>query len=223
MRKLLVFLIVLIVLLAVVDRVAVAGVQRDLSNRISAAADLSGTPTVTIEGIPFLTQAVAGRYPEVRFNLGTLNLTGVPIKNLNGVAYNVTAPLTDVIQNTADIRAERLIVKGTVSSETIDRFAPKGMKITANGRGLVATGEITVGPQKVKFTAEMAVEVDDNGLRLVATKIENVPDALARLVTYTIPMKGKMPFNAKVTRVKPVAEGLEFTAEGSDVPLNGRR
>ncbi|MFI6320985.1 DUF2993 domain-containing protein [Nonomuraea sp. NPDC050556] len=222
MRKLIVFLIVLVVLLAVVDRVAVAGVQRDLSNRISAAADLSGTPTVTIQGIPFLTQALAGRYPEVRFDLGTLNLTGVPIKNLNGVAYNVTAPLTDVIQNTADIRAERLVVHGTVSSATIDRFAPKGIKITGNGRGLVATGEVPVGLQKVKFTAEMAVEVGEGGLRLVATKIQGVPDALARLVTYTIPMKGKMPFNAKVTSVKPVAQGLEFTAEGSDVPLNGR-
>lgn len=222
MRKLIVFLIVLVVLLAVVDRVAVAGVQRDLSNRISAAADLSGTPTVTIQGIPFLTQALAGRYPEVRFDLGTLNLTGVPIKNLNGVAYNVTAPLTDVIQNTADIRAERLVVHGTVSSATIDRFAPKGIKISGNGRGLVATGEVPVGLQKVKFTAEMAVEVGEGGLRLVATKIQGVPDALARLVTYTIPMKGKMPFNAKVTSVKPVAEGLEFTAEGSDVPLNGR-
>lgn len=223
MRKLIIFLIVLIVLLAVVDRVAVAGVQRDLSNRISAAADLSGTPTVTIEGIPFLTQAIAGRYPTVSFNLGTLNLSGVPLKNLHGTATNVTAPLADVVQNTADIRAEKLVINGTISNATIDKFAPKGIKITGNGSGLVASGELPVGVQKVKFTAEMRIELSESGLKLVATKIQGVPDAVAKLITYTIPFKGKMPFNAKITSVKPVAEGLEFTAEGSDVPLNGRR
>ncbi|MFC7104184.1 DUF2993 domain-containing protein [Nonomuraea rubra] len=92
MRKLIVFLIVLVILLVAVDRVAVAGVERDLANRIAATADLSGTPTVTIEGIPFLTQAVSGHYPEVRFNLGTFTYGDVPVKNLRGAAYDVTAP-----------------------------------------------------------------------------------------------------------------------------------
>ena len=72
MRKLLVFLILLIVLLAVLDRVAVAGVQRDLADRIAAATDVEGTPEVEITGIPFLTQALSGHYQEVRFDLGTL-------------------------------------------------------------------------------------------------------------------------------------------------------
>lgn len=44
MRKLLVFLILLIVLLAVLDRVAVAGVQRDLANRIAAPEATNRSP-----------------------------------------------------------------------------------------------------------------------------------------------------------------------------------
>ncbi|QYC38326.1 hypothetical protein Nocox_03485 [Nonomuraea coxensis DSM 45129] len=221
MRKLIVFLIVLVILLVAVDRVAAAGVERDLSNRLAAAADLSGTPTVTIEGIPFLTQAVSGRYPEVRFDLGTLTYGGVPVKNLRGAAYDVTAPLADVLQNRADIRAGRLTVSGTLTRATIDKYAPRGVKIGGNGERLTASGEVTVGANKVKFDAELRVQVTDGQIRLQAEKIEGVPAALAQFVSYSIPFEGELPFDVKVTGVRSVPDGLEFTAEASDVPLRG--
>jgi hypothetical protein len=221
MRKLLVFLMLLIVLLVVLDRVAVAGVQRDLANRIAAATDVTGTPTVTIEGIPFLTQALSGHYPEVRFDLGTLQYGGVPVNDLRGAAYDVTAPLADVIQNRADIRAGRMTVTGTLTRATIDRYAPQGVKVSGNGKRLVASGELPVGAQRVKFTAEMRVELVDGGIRVQAEKIEGVPSQLARLVTYTIPFKGKLPFDVKITGVRSVGDGLEISAEATDVPLRG--
>ncbi|MET7338070.1 DUF2993 domain-containing protein [Nonomuraea sp. NPDC005650] len=221
MRKLIIFLIVLIILLVAVDRVAVAGVERDLANRIAAASDLSGTPTVTIEGIPFLTQAVSGHYPEVRFDLGTFTYGGVPVKNLRGAAYDVTAPLADVLQNRANIKAGRVTVSGTLTRATIDKYAPRGVKIGGNGDRLTASGEVTVGVQKVKFNAEMRVELADGGIKIRAEKIEGVPDQLAQFVSYTIPFKGKLPFDVKVTGVKSVADGLEFSAEASDVPIRG--
>ncbi|MEO3875639.1 DUF2993 domain-containing protein [Nonomuraea sp. B12E4] len=221
MRKLILFLIVLAVLLIAVDRVAVAGVERDLANRIAAATDIDGTPTVTIEGIPFLTQAVSGHYPEVRFNLGTFTMASVPIKNLRGAAYDVTAPLADVLQNRANVQAGRVTVSGTLTRATIDRFAPQGVKIGGNGRRLVASGEVMVGVQKVKFDAEMRVVVADGSIRLQAEKIEGVPAQLAQFVNYTIPFRGKLPFDVRVTGVESVADGLEFTAEASDVPIRG--
>ncbi|GAA1764974.1 DUF2993 domain-containing protein [Nonomuraea bangladeshensis] len=221
MRKLIVFLIVLVILLVAVDRVAAAGVERDLANRIAAAADLSGTPTVTIEGIPFLTQAVSGHYPEVRFDLGTLTYGGVPVKNLRGAAYDVTAPLADILQNRADIRAGRMTVSGTLTRATIDKYAPRGVKIGGNGSRLTASGELTVGANKVKFDAELRVSVVDGQIRLQAEKIEGVPAALAQFVSIPIPFKADLPFDVKVTRVRSVADGLEFTAEATDVPLRG--
>ncbi|MEU5867172.1 MULTISPECIES: DUF2993 domain-containing protein [unclassified Nonomuraea] len=221
MRKLIMFLLVLAVLLVVVDRVAVAGVERDLANRIAAASDLGDTPKVSIEGIPFLTQAVSGHYPEVRFDLGTLTYGGVPVQNLRGAAYDVTAPLSDVLQNRADVRAGRVTVSGTLTRATIDKYAPRGIKISGNGRRLVASGEVTVGAQKMRFNAEMRVDVADGGIRLQAEKIQGLPDQLAHFVTYTIPFKGGLPFDVKVTGVKSVADGLEFSAEASDVPIRG--
>ncbi|MFC6897505.1 DUF2993 domain-containing protein [Nonomuraea dietziae] len=161
MRKLIIFLIVLIIVLVAVDRVAVAGVQRDIATRIAASSDLSGTPTVTIEGIPFLTQAIAGRYSEVRFDLGTLTYNTVKVDNLRGAAYDVTAPLADVVQNRAQITAGRVHVQGTLSRSTVDKFAPRGVKIGGSGDRLTASGEVDLGVTKVKFDAEMRVEVVD--------------------------------------------------------------
>jgi len=221
MRKLLLFLILLIILLAVTDRVAVAGVERDLANRIAAATDVSGTPEVEIIGVPFLTQAVSGHYPEVRFDIGTLRYGGVPIEDLKGAAYDVTAPLADLLQNRADIRAGRIAVSGTLTNATIDRFAPQGVKIRGKGDRFVASGELVVRAQKVEFTAEMKAELTDDGIRLQAEKIEGVPAALARFVNYTIPFKGKLPFDVKVTEVRSVPGGLQISAEASDVPLRG--
>ncbi|MFI7617242.1 DUF2993 domain-containing protein [Nonomuraea terrae] len=221
MRKLIVFLIVLVGLLVVVDRVAVAGVERDLANRIAASADLDGTPTVTIEGIPFLTQALSGHYPEVRFDLGTLTYGGVPVRDLRGAAYDVTAPLADILQNRPDIRARRVSVSGTLTRETIDGFAPDGVKIGGNGQRMTASGELTVGGNKVRFNAEMRVEVADGGIRVQAERIEGVPSEFARLVSYTIPFGGDLPFDVRITRVQNVPQGLRFTAEASDVPIRG--
>ncbi|WP_188195438.1 LmeA family phospholipid-binding protein [Nonomuraea sp. SYSU D8015] len=221
MRKLIVFLIVLVVLLVAVDRVAAAGVERDLANRIAAAADLKSTPTVTIEGIPFLTQALSGRYPEVRFDLGTFTYGDVPVRNLRGAAYDVRAPLADVLQNRPTARAGRVTISGTLTRATIDQYAPQGVKIGGNGQRLTASGEVMAGVQKVKFNAEMRVEVADGAIRLQAEKIEGLPDQFARLASFTIPFKGKLPFDVKVTGVKSVAGGLEFSAEASDVPIRG--
>ncbi|MEV0622938.1 DUF2993 domain-containing protein [Nonomuraea sp. NPDC050404] len=221
MRKLLMFLIVLVILLIAVDRVAVAGVERDLATRIAATSDLSGTPTVTIEGIPFLTQAISGRYPEVRFNLGTFTYGDVPVRNLRGAAYDVTAPLADIIQNRANIHAGRVVISGTLTRATIDKYAPDGVKIGANGERLTASGEVKLGVNRVKFDAEMRIEIADGGIRLRAEKIKGVPDQVAGLVSYTIPFEGKLPFDVKMTKVRSVPAGMEFTAEASDVPLRG--
>ncbi|SDL01648.1 Protein of unknown function [Nonomuraea maritima] len=220
MRKLIISLIVLILVLVALDRVAVAGVQRDLANRIAASADLSGTPTVTIEGVPFLTQALSGHYPEVRFDLGTLTYGGVPVRDLRGVAYDVTAPLGDILRNRPDVRAGRVTVSGTLTKQTLDRFAPDGIKIGSDGRRLTASGEVMVGANKLKIDATMRVEVTDGRIRLRAEKVEGVPDAVAQLMTFDLPFDG-LPFDVRLTRVRSVPLGLEFTATATDVPIRG--
>lgn len=221
MRKFVVFLIVLIIVLAVGDRVVAAGVERELASEIAAATETSETPTVEVEGVPFLTQAVAGRYEEVRFTLGSFSYGGVPVEDLRGAAYGVRAPLTDVLRNRARVVADRIAVTGTIPEGTVDGFAPEGVKVAARDGRLVATGELPVAGRRVRFDAQLRVELVNGEIKVIAERIEGVPDALARLVSYTIPFKGRLPFDVKVTSVRSVPGGLEFSAESNDVPIRG--
>ncbi|MFJ2030616.1 DUF2993 domain-containing protein [Streptosporangium sp. NPDC087985] len=226
MRKLAVFLIFLLVLLAILDRVAVSGVQREIATRATARYDLATSPEVTISGIPFLTQAIAGRYDEVKVVSGATNVAGLRLSSVDFVLHGVTAPLGDLMfhPDKVDVRAERVVGTVVVSPETLNQRAPRGIKIEAGADGLNVRGEITVLGQKVPVKARMRVDLVKGGVRFVPEQITlgggiAVPQP-ERFLSYQIPIKN-LPFNLKVTEVKAVREGLQVSGEASNVPLQG--
>src|SRR5690348_11176792 len=76
-RRLLITLIVLLIIivgaLAVLDRLGASYAERVISDRVAEqVANQKATsekPDVTIEGVPFLTQVVKGRYQEIKIEL----------------------------------------------------------------------------------------------------------------------------------------------------------
>ncbi|MDP9863247.1 MULTISPECIES: LmeA family phospholipid-binding protein [Streptosporangium] len=226
MRKLVAFLILLLVLLAVLDRVAVSGVQREIATRATAKYDLATPPEVTIVGIPFLTQAVAGRYDEVKVAAGAMSLAGVRLSSVDFTLHGVTAPLDDLVlrADQVDIRAERVAGTVVLSLDTLNQRAPRGIKVEVDGDGdgLNVNGEITVLGQKVPAKAKMKIELVEGGVKFVPEQVTlggGIPvPRPERFISYQIPIKN-LPFNLKVTDVKTVPEGLQISGEASDVPL----
>jgi hypothetical protein len=225
MRKLVGFLIVLLVLGVILDRVAVVGVQREIATRAMAKYDLDTPPEVTIAGIPFLTQAIAGRYDEVKVAAGKLTLAGVTLSRVDFTLYGVTAPLEDLVlrADQVDMRAERVAGVVVVPVTTLNQKAPQGIKVAVDGDGLNVSGEITFLNQKVPAKATMKIELVEGGVQFVAQKVTlgegiSVPQP-ERFITYKIPIKD-LPFDLKVTGVKVVPEGLQIAGEAADVPLH---
>jgi hypothetical protein len=223
MRKLVGFLIVLLVLGVILDRVAVVGVQREIATRAMAKYDLDTSPEVTIAGIPFLTQAIAGRY--VKVAAGKLTLAGVTLSRVDFTLYGVTAPLEDLVlrADQVDMRAERVAGVVVVPVSTLNQKAPQGIKVAVDGDGLNVSGEITFLNQKVPAKATMKIELVEGGVQFVAQKVTlgegiSVPQP-ERFITYKIPIKD-LPFDLKVTGVKVVPEGLQIAGEAADVPLH---
>lgn len=226
MRKLAAFLVLLLVLIAILDRVAVTGAQREIATRAAAKYDLDPAPEVTILGIPFLTQAVAGRYDEVRVAAGPMSLAGVHMSKVDFTLYGVTAPLEDLVlrADRVNMRAERVAGTVIVPLETLNQRAPRGIKISVNGDALAVTGEISVLGQKVPVKADMKIEMTGGEVRFVPGRITlgggiPVPQP-ERFITYRIPIKN-LPFNLKVTDVKAVPQGIRIAGEAADVPLRG--
>ncbi|RBQ21922.1 hypothetical protein DP939_04425 [Spongiactinospora rosea] len=225
MRKLVVFLIVLAVVLGVVDRVAVSGVEREIAKQVAAQYKLSTQPTVTISGIPFLTQAVGGRYDEINLQIGSLTRKGVQLSGVTATLYGVSAPLLDLIQrpSAAKITAERVTGAVTVPLSVIEQRAPKGVKLSGDGGTLKIAGEINLRGVPVPLSADLKVDVVKGGVRLAPVKVVvaggiQVPPEAMRSMTYTIPVQG-LPLGLRVTAVEIVPEGLRVTGEANDVPL----
>lgn len=227
MRKLIVFLILVGALLVILDRVAVTGVQSEIAKQVAARYDLEREPTVTIEGIPFLTQAVAGRYDEIKVDMGALTSKGVSLSDVDATLYGVTAPLADLVQNAAktEIMAERVVGTVVIPRKVIEERAPRGVKVDGDGDTLRVSGELTVRGVKVPVEANMKVQTVDGGVKLVPERVIvaggiPVPANAARALTYTIPVDN-LPLNLNVTAVKSVPDGLQVTGEAKDVPLRG--
>ncbi|GAA0985192.1 DUF2993 domain-containing protein [Acrocarpospora macrocephala] len=225
MRKILVSVLLLAIVLVVLDRVAVVGVQREVARQIEAAYDLSATPTVTVNGIPFLTQAIAGRYEEVTIEMGDITQEGVSLSSVNATLYGVQAPLMDLIQNaeSVDLRAERVTGSVVVSYKTLDARAPRGIKVNGGNNNTVQiSGNLTVLGQTVPVTADMKVALVKDAIRVTPESVKiaggvPVPNA-ERLVSFTIPIKD-LPLNLKLTKVSPTEAGLLLQGTASDVPL----
>ncbi|WP_030451625.1 DUF2993 domain-containing protein [Herbidospora cretacea] len=228
MRKLVVALLVLVVLAVVLDRVAVAGVQREIAKQVQASADLDAPPTVQVKGVPFLTQAIGGRYEEIAIDIGDIQREGIRLSDVQATLYGVKAPLMDLIQNAAgaEIVAERVSGTVTISEETLNSRAPRGIKIEGGGgNGTVrVSGEVTALGNQVPVTADMKIEVKDGVLRLTPAKVTiaggfTVPNA-ERLITFTVPVQG-LPLDLKIDEVRSApGGGLVVDATATDVPLS---
>ncbi|MEZ0073041.1 DUF2993 domain-containing protein [Planotetraspora sp. GP83] len=225
MRKLVVFLILLAILLVVVDRVAVVGVQREIARQIEAKYDLAEPPTVRIEGIPFLTQAISGRYEEIAIGMGPMTREGVKLSKIDATLYGVSAPLADLLKNAEKtrIRAERVTGTIVISRETLSARAPHGIRVEGDGGDtLKVSGNLTVLGRTVPVTADMKLEVVQGGVRLTPASVKiaggiSVPSP-ERLITFTVPVKN-LPLNLKITSVKSTPQGLAVEGTATDVPL----
>lgn len=225
MRKLIVFLILLSILLVIVDRVAVVGVQREVARQIEAKYDLSSTPSVEVKGIPFLTQAIGGRYDEIAVQMGSMTREGIELSKIDATLYGVSAPLADLIKDAskADLRAERVTATIVISRETLDARAPRGIRVEGNGGETVQiSGELSVLGRSVPVTADMKLEIVQGAVRLTPKSVKiagsiRVPNA-EKFISFNVPVKN-LPLNLKITSVRSTPEGLAVGGTATDVPL----
>ncbi|GAA4192723.1 DUF2993 domain-containing protein [Microbispora amethystogenes] len=223
MRKLVVAVVLLAILLVVLDRVAVVGVQREIARQIEAQYDLAQPPSVQVKGLPFLTQAFSGRYEEIAIGIGQVEREGVRLERIDATLYGVTAPLADLIQNAAatKIKADRVAGTVVISRRTLSAHAPAGIKVEGTGDDkLRVSGNVTVLGNQVPVTADMKIETIKDGIRLTPANVRlagaiPVPNP-ERLISFTVPVKN-LPLNLRVTRVTSTSEGLAVQGTASDV------
>jgi hypothetical protein len=243
-RRLLVTLIVLLIIigiiLAVADRLGASYAARVISDRVAQQVAnqhaSSEKPEVTIEGVPFLTQVVAGRYQEIKIELKSFsgpagNGKTIKMPLLDIRAKDVRAPLDTLRTRRGDIIATAVTGAGTVDYSTLAGLVGKdGVKLGEKDGKLTVTAPVTILNQTVTVngTADLTVKNNVVSLRfdqVTAPGLPQVPLVQNLLNNYakqiSIDLRiPQLPLKLAVQKVQPTAAGLVVTAGAKEVPLS---
>jgi hypothetical protein len=216
-RPLVITLVVLLALLVGADFGGAAIAEYQVSKRAKAAFNLADDPSVTINGFPFLTQAIGGDYGHI-----TVDAKGVPIKDIlkdveiHADLRDVSAPLSDLLAGKTD----SIVVK-EMEAQVRVKEADFNRALKANNQR-IQTGDITnvtIAPasmtrvnstsstedftdaenkaEQEELKAEAKNESTSTGVRLGATV--SIADQKIDLAVYAVVnlVKGKIEISAK--------------------------
>ena len=227
MRALLVVLLLLGGLLLAADRGAEAFAEDRVAQLVAERGGLAGRPEVEIGGFPFLTQAVGGRYDDVR-----IGLTGADLGQPEGTRADVSlrgvqVALSDVLSGSVQqVPVERVDGTATLAYALLAAELGPGTTVTRDGDGLRVQRTVEVAGVSVPLTATGTVSLDGDTLVVDVEDASgvgvDVPDVLLDRVgdaldlSYRIP---QLPFGLQVTGVAPADDGVRVQVEAADTVL----
>lgn len=212
MRRLLVVLVAALVLLVVVDRVAVAAADHVLAGRIQQDQNLDSRPSVSIRGFPFLTQAIGGRYDDVRLTLHDVHRGGVPVRALSVRLHGVHVPLGAVLsQHLRRVPIDRAEAQILLTYADVNSFIGTRHLTVSQGSGgeIQVSGSATVLGRTV--TASGSGRLDVHGTDLVVT--------VGHGLDFTVPL-GSLPFRVALTGAHATRQGVVVGATATGLVLH---
>jgi hypothetical protein len=236
-RRLVLFVIVLIALLVGLDRLALVAAERGVATAIQQSQDLDTQPDVQIAGFPLLTQALRGRYEQVDTTIDDLTaVEGVRIDELQVRLRDVELPLSAVTRQRIDrIDVGSASATGTVSYASLDQAARQQAALRGfelhfgqggHGRLAISGTYTAAGVQPVKLDGEAKLAIRGRSLVVtpVASTLDEVPAVLRSRVLaligarYPLP---DLPFGFTPKQVSVGATGVTVRVSADDVVLQG--
>ena len=225
MKALLAVLVVLLGLAVVADRVAVGIAEERVATELASTGALQSAPTVDITGFPFVTQAVAGRYDDVRISL-TADQLGQPEGTRADVAlHGVRVPLPAVLSGSVQqVPVDRIDGTATLSYELLSAELGADTTLEQEGDGLRITRTVELLGRQIPVTAVGSVAVDDGAVVIDVDQAGGVdlPEPLAARAGDLLDLRYELPplpFGLQLTDVRSVGDGVEVRVEALDSVL----
>ena len=230
MKALLVIVVLLLGLGVLADRLAVGFAEDRVAAQLADKGGLHGTPGVDITGFPFLTQAVAGRYDDVRISLTAAEL-GQPAGTKAAIdLHGVQVPLSAVLAGSVrKVPVDRVDGTATLSYALLSAKLGPGTRLTREGSGLRVTRTVDILGRRVPLTATGKVTLEGTDLVVHVSRATGagvtVPGFLLDRAVglldlrYTVP---KLPFGLKLTSVTPAAGGVDVRVEATNAVLGAQ-
>ena len=217
----LITLIVIIVVLVVGDRAANAYTENQMASQIQSSLGLSGKPSVTIQGFPFLTQLAARDFKTVNVNASNETIT----------SSSAGSGLLKIASLTATLHG--MHIKG-LNSATIDQFnasalitftalgdvggIPQGITLSADGPNQIKA-DISIGPLSDSAVAQVT-QTGSNQINVKIIDAGGIPvDVLGNLANFSFSIP-KLPAGVTIQSISVTQQGLRITAAGQNTTLN---
>lgn len=205
----------------VADRVAAATAERRAVTAVQQNLDVTGTPTVTIEGFPFLTQVLAGSLDHVSGSVDGVTLEGgLTATNVTFEAYGVTTAQPSTVTSGT--------VEGTLPTASVEQVVAEqtdlDVTLATQADAMVATGSVLGVELSVALTprveeGRLLVDVGTVSLGGLTISVDDLPDRVGgSLQGLEIPVEG-LPEGMTLDAVSVQPEGVRITATGKDVVL----
>ena len=224
MKALAAVLVLVLGLAFAADRVA-AGIAEDVVAReLASEGGLRGEPEVDITGFPFLTQALAGRYDDVRLSASAAQLGQPEGTRADVTLRGVQLPLASALSGSVrEVPVERIDGTATLSYALLSMQLGAGTTLRREGEQLRITRTVELLGQQVPLTAvgsvavegrELVVDVDGAegaGVELPPFLVERAGDLLD--LRYPVPA---LPFGLQLTGVSPAEDGVALRLEAEN-------
>jgi hypothetical protein len=220
-------LVLLLGVLALVDRVAVGFAEGRVAEQIAENGALRATPEVDIAGFPFLTQAVAGRYDDVRISLTAAELGQPEGTRADLALHGVEVPLSAAVSGSVrEVPVERIDGTVTLSYALLSSQLAGDTTLTPEGDGLRITRTVELLGQRLPLTAAGTVTLEGSDLVVDVSEAAgagvDVPGWLLSQAAdlldlrYTVPA---LPFGLQLTSVTPADDGVDIGLEATGTVL----
>jgi hypothetical protein len=235
MRRFIGFVVTVLLILVVLDRVAWFAAERGVGQTIKTSQHLSSAPDVSIKGFPFLTQAIKGRYTEVDGTISNLSVqNGVTISALDVHLQGVHVKLADLIrQQVTGAPVDDAYAVGRVTYPDLDAAAkantPSPDLTVTFGPGAKSDQLKVTGKYQGLITAQISGQAKLTVLdgRLVVSPVTDSLDGLPALirsrvvallgVSYKLPV---LPFGFQADKVSVGPEGVTVTVSAKKITLS---
>ena len=229
MKRLLVSLLVLAALAVAADRIALVVAERQVAAQLQTSGSLSTRPQVSVRGIPFLTQALAGRYDDIELSATDVSAGGGRLSRLDASLHGVHLPLSAALSGSVtsvpvdSVRATVLVSYADLATQLRDR----GLSVTPAGALLRVTGSVTVLGRRVSASALSSVRLSGSSVVVSAQRFEVGNAAADRALTSGLAGRfdfvvriGTLPYGLKLTAVRVSPDGVIATAAGTNTVLH---
>lgn len=206
-------LVVLALLLLAADRVAAAITENKVASQVQKSLNLSGKPSVNIEGFPFLTQLASHDLHTVvitghNLNDGQLDFASIDATAQNVHIYGLSSATVDSLKGTATITFTSAAHAAKLpASITLSPAGGNLVKFTASALGASASGDARLSPQG---SNEIHVQVVNGGA---------LASLLGSNTSFDLPVPS-LPSGVSITGVSATSGGIQINFSGTDTTFS---